>query len=61
MLRSLLINFVKLNPPLAHSSVNRVFDLAKSKFRYVVHLYNNRGHHKAADSYVLSWLRTWLG
>ena len=26
-------------------------DLAKSKFRHEVHLYNNRGHHKAADSY----------
>ena len=32
-------------------SVTQVFDLAKSKFRHEVHLYNNRGHHKAADSY----------
>ena len=31
--------------------MNRVLDLAKSRFRYVVHLYNIRGHHKAADSY----------
>ena len=31
--------------------MTQVFDLAKSKFRHEVHLYNNRGHHKAADSY----------
>ena len=30
--------------------MTQVFDLAKSKFRQV-HLYNNRGHRKAADSY----------
>ena len=31
--------------------MTQVFDLAKSKFRHEVHLYDNRGHHKAADSY----------
>ena len=31
--------------------MTQVFDLAKSKFRHEVPLYNNRGHHKAADPY----------
>ena len=31
--------------------MTQVFDLAKRKFRHEVHLYNNGGHHKAADSY----------
>ena len=31
--------------------MTHVFNLKKSKFRHEIHLNNNRGHHKAADSY----------